>query len=161
MTCTLCGAANPEGAAYCVGCGGSLKDQPASAPEAEGQQQERRYYQGQGATAAAPAPVPVQQQQGSHYHQGNAPEDTKPMTLGDYMITMLVSWIPVVGLILLLVWGFSAGVNENKKNYARARLIYALISLGLFVVLIAVLVPFFYVVGREFNFPVEEYFYYY
>ena len=39
----------------------------------------------------------------------------------------LVYLIPVVGLILMLVWGFSAGTPAAKKNWARANLIWSII----------------------------------
>jgi hypothetical protein len=38
---------------------------------------------------------------------------------------MILSGIPLVGFILLLVWAFSSTENPNKKNYARAVLLWA------------------------------------
>ena len=158
VNCTVCGAQYQEGAAFCVGCGSNLKDQkpPAEQPP----EQERQYYQAQGGTAPAQVPVPLEQRQEARGQSGVI-QDNRPMSLGDYMITMLVSWIPLVGLVLLLVWSFSTGINENKKNYARARLIYSLIALGLAVVLLVGLVPLFYLGNRQLNVPFGDYFYYY
>lgn len=62
-----------------------------------------------------------------------------PMTLGNWMITILLTAIPCVGLIMLLVWGFGANATTTKKNYARAMLIYMVIVIVFYVILFAVL----------------------
>lgn len=50
--------------------------------------------------------------------------ETAPvMSLKDWVISVLISVIPVVGFIMLLVWSFSDSTNPNKKNWARATLI--------------------------------------
>ena len=43
----------------------------------------------------------------------------------------LVARIPVVNLIFFCIWSFQTDVNPNKKNWARSRLIWMGISLGL------------------------------
>ncbi len=53
--------------------------------------------------------------------------ENKPMSVGDWLITMIVTSIPIVGLIMLLVWAFSSGTNESKKNWAKAALIFYVI----------------------------------
>jgi phosphoglycerol transferase MdoB-like AlkP superfamily enzyme len=45
------------------------------------------------------------------------------MSLGSWIGSILLTFIPCVGIILLFVWSFSGGTNENKKNWARAQLI--------------------------------------
>lgn len=50
--------------------------------------------------------------------------ETAPvMSLKDWVISVIISVIPVVGFIMLLVWSFSDTTNPNKKNWARATLI--------------------------------------
>ena len=62
--------------------------------------------------------------------------ENKSMSVGDWIITMLITAIPLVGLIMLFVWGFSEGTNESKKNWAKATLIfYAIIFVLYFVFL--------------------------
>lgn len=53
--------------------------------------------------------------------------DDRPLTIGNYLVLMIVGAIPVVGLIMMLVWAFSGNSNTNRKNYARANLILMLI----------------------------------
>jgi len=57
------------------------------------------------------------------------------MSLGDWIITLVVLSIPVVGLIMMLVWAFSSGTNPNKANYCKAALIFFLILIVLFFLL--------------------------
>ena len=50
--------------------------------------------------------------------------ETAPvMSLKDWVISVLISFIPVLGFIMLLVWAFSDSTNPNKKNWAKATLI--------------------------------------
>jgi hypothetical protein len=54
----------------------------------------------------------------------NIQGETAPvMSLKDWVISVLISFIPVIGLIMLLVWAFSDSTNPNKKNWAKATLI--------------------------------------
>ncbi|HET7560864.1 MAG TPA: hypothetical protein VFJ87_00610 [Rhodanobacteraceae bacterium] len=66
-----------------------------------------------------------------------APRDST-MSLGDWLITLIVLCIPIVGLIMAFVWGFSSGTNINKQNFCRATLILWLILIALYIVLFAV-----------------------
>lgn len=53
--------------------------------------------------------------------------DNSVMTIKDWLITMLITAIPLVGIIMLFVWAFSDGTNVNKSNYAKASLIWLVI----------------------------------
>jgi len=61
-----------------------------------------------------------------------------PMTLGDWLITLIVTYIPFVGFIMLFVWAFGDGAHPSKKSWAQAVLIFVAISFILFIVLIVV-----------------------
>ena len=61
------------------------------------------------------------------------------MTTGDWLVTMLLTFIPIVGLVLLFVWAFSSDTNPNKANWAKATLIWAVILTGLYFLLFMVL----------------------
>jgi len=47
----------------------------------------------------------------------------------DWFLTILIAGIPLVGLIMLLVWAFGSENNANKSNWAKATLLWALISI--------------------------------
>ncbi len=55
------------------------------------------------------------------------PKPEMPMTIGDWIITLLISYIPVVGFIMTIVWALTAS-NTSKKNYARVNLLFMLVG---------------------------------
>ena len=65
----------------------------------------------------------------------NKPPEREPeMSVGDWIITLLITMIPCVGLIMLIVWAAS-NENKTKRNFARAYLIFIGIMLVLSIVL--------------------------
>jgi hypothetical protein len=42
----------------------------------------------------------------------------------DWIITLLITYIPIVGFIMLFVWAFGSQENPNKANWAKATLIW-------------------------------------
>jgi uncharacterized BrkB/YihY/UPF0761 family membrane protein len=67
----------------------------------------------------------------TNYQSSYAPPEQAPVTVGDWVLTILVTAIPLVGLIMLFVWAFSVGTNVSKANWAKAMLIWALIGMVL------------------------------
>ena len=64
----------------------------------------------------------------------------KPLTTGEWFVTLLVLALPLVGLVMYFVWGFGAG-NISRRNFCRAALIWLGIGLGLAVLtMIAILI---------------------
>ncbi len=62
-------------------------------------------------------------------------QDQSPiMSIGEWIITLIVTAIPVVGLVMLFVWGFGSTTNPTKANFAKATLIFALIAVGVWVI---------------------------
>lgn len=88
-----------------------------------------------------PAPTSNTYQGQSNYSQqplypqsySNAVTQTpvKEMTVGEWMLTIFLSGLGIIGLILLFVWGFGDSTPQPKKNYARAMLIWQAISVVL------------------------------
>ena len=60
------------------------------------------------------------------------------ISLGEWMWSLLLTFIPIVNIIALIVWSVSETTNPNKKNFARARLIYAGIGIVVWIVLLIV-----------------------
>ena len=59
----------------------------------------------------------------------NSPEPMYPaITLGDWMLTILLLALPIVNIIMLFIWAFGGGTNPTKVNFAKAVLIWMLIS---------------------------------
>jgi len=45
------------------------------------------------------------------------------MTIQEWVLTLIISLIPIIGFIMLFVWGFSSTSNANKANFAKSALI--------------------------------------
>lgn len=64
----------------------------------------------------------------------------KPLTTGEWFVTILILGLPLVGLIMHFVWAFGDG-NVSRKNFCRAVLLWMAIAFGLAIVaLVAFLV---------------------
>lgn len=63
-----------------------------------------------------------------------------PMSIGEWLLLMLIMVIPCVNIIMLFVWGFSGDPNKvNRANYCKAMLIWMLIGAVLSAILSATL----------------------
>ena len=51
---------------------------------------------------------------------------------GEWVLTFLITAIPLVGFIMLFVWAFGSGTNESKTNWAKAALIWFAIIIGIY-----------------------------
>lgn len=67
----------------------------------------------------------------------NQQQQAPVMSTKDWVITLLIRLIPLVGLIMLFVWAFGSGENPNKSNWAKAMLIVMVIGFIFFVIIIA------------------------
>ena len=54
-----------------------------------------------------------------------------PISVGEWIITTIILAIPIVGFIMLFVWGFGSNTQPSKANWAKA----ALIMMGIGIVL--------------------------
>ncbi len=61
-------------------------------------------------------------------------DQNRPLTVGDWVITLIVLSIPVVNLIFLLYWALSSNSNVNRKNLCIAYLILMAIFIGIAIV---------------------------
>lgn len=61
-------------------------------------------------------------------------DDPTPMTIGQWLLTIIVLAIPCVGIIMYFVWAFGTG-NVNRKNYCRACLIITAVVVVLWILM--------------------------
>ncbi len=66
------------------------------------------------------------------------------ISFGNWVGSVLLSMMPIAGIIALLVWAFSGETNTGKKNWARATLlvyaIFAVLTILLYVVLVVLMI---------------------
>lgn len=55
----------------------------------------------------------------------------QPMTVGQWMLTIFLSSLGIIGIVMLFIWAFDSTTPLVKKNYARAMLIFQAIAVGL------------------------------
>ena len=60
----------------------------------------------------------------------------EPVSMGEWMISMLLMCIPCVNIVLMFVWAFGSNVNKSKSNYFKAALVWTGISLALSVIMV-------------------------
>ena len=160
MICKNCSAQIPDGSKFCTACGHKIVVEPfvASKPQQPPQTQHTQTPLQAQPTQVPPQTQPtqeppqppytqipsqVQQGQGAPYNLNDAQQQTvskntaldAPLTVLDFFLMSLLSFVPIIGFIFLLIWAFSGNTNINRKNYARAALIWILVSIGLVILL--------------------------
>lgn len=49
------------------------------------------------------------------------------VSVGNWMLTLFLTFIPIVNIIMLIVWAVSASTPPSKSNWAKAMLLWMLI----------------------------------
>ena len=93
-----------------------------------------------------PTEQPYAQQAAASYQVPQQPQYAPPMapmvesdstlTMGQWMLNIFLVAIPVVNIIMLFVWGFSASTAPAKKNWARANLIWLAIGIVVYILIL-------------------------
>lgn len=164
MICKNCSAQIPDGSKFCTACGHKIvvepfiaskpQQPPQTPPQAQPTQVppqaqptqvplQTTYTQAPPQAPYTQIPPQVQQGQVPPYNLNDAQQQTvsknpaldAPLTVLDFFLMSLLSFVPIIGFIFLLIWAFSGNANINRKNYARAALIWILVSIGLVILL--------------------------
>ncbi|MEG1069644.1 MAG: zinc-ribbon domain-containing protein [Ruthenibacterium sp.] len=69
-----------------------------------------------------------------------APHNDDPVTMGEWMLDLIVLNIPLLGFIMTFVWGFGTSAKPSLRNFARAMLVFKVILFILTVLLIVLFV---------------------
>lgn len=69
------------------------------------------------------------------YQQPYQSDVEPPVSVGEWMLTMLLMAIPCVNIIMLFVWAFGSGAPKSKSNWAKASLIWIAIAIVLEIVI--------------------------
>ena len=60
------------------------------------------------------------------------------LSVSDWLITLLISAIPLVGFIMLFVWAFSSNVPASKSNWPKATLVLMVIGIVLAIIILVI-----------------------
>lgn len=152
MVCNSCGrTSGNENANFCDYCGASLKGKDtyvavenAYSGESQADVSKDSYsntfsyssgnVESQG-NSQAPRTV-----YGGNYVPNTEDGNEKPVSFWNFLGSMLIPFIPIVGpivyLVMLLVWSFGSDTNPSKKNWARAMLVFGIICFAIAIIFI-------------------------
>lgn len=60
-------------------------------------------------------------------------QNNQPVKTGDWVVTLLITAIPVIGFVMLFVWAFGNNANPSKANWAKATLLWFAIIIILYI----------------------------
>ena len=157
--CPQCGAPLPESCLFCPSCGASCarpsqpESQPAvpaegpvpadfsaetaaedAAPPAGDPAPETAQPDDGGQTPPPPGPGPRYAAQPPRRTPRPVPAaapDKNEMTTGRYLLCLILFAIPVVGLVMMFIWGFGRDGNVHRRRLARAALLFTALVLVL------------------------------
>lgn len=124
MNCQNCGRPLMENTKFCEGCGEPVDN--AVVVKATPSQKPRPAVPETPATPVSPTVTDP---------YGKLLGDDE-MTVSAWLMTMVITGLPVIGLIMLFVWGFGSDTPLVKRNYCKAMLIIYAIWLVVIIFLI-------------------------
>lgn len=135
--CDKCGTLVSGEGSFCPNCGATLPaavtlDKPVMSDPMPNQSAPN-YYGGQTNQAQQSynpnqAQMPVYPQ---NYNNAGIGDNYRPMTVGSWVGTLILSSLGIIGLIFLFIWAFDSSTPQPKKNFARGYLVVMAISLGI------------------------------
>lgn len=66
----------------------------------------------------------------------------RPLTTGEWFVTLLVLALPIIGIVMHFVWAFSDG-NVGRRNFCRAALLWLAVGVALGILVLITVVVFF------------------
>ena len=60
-------------------------------------------------------------------------QNNQAVKVGDWVITLLITAIPLIGFVMLFVWAFGSNTNPSKANWAKAAIIMYAIVIALYI----------------------------
>lgn len=55
----------------------------------------------------------------------------KTMSVKDWLVTLIITALPLIGIVMLFVWAFGNNENPVRQNWAKAQLLLVAIILAL------------------------------
>ena len=71
----------------------------------------------------------------------------EPVSLLDWIGTILIAIRPCAGIIVYIIWAFSKDTKKSKANYCKAMLLLMLVAIVLYIIVIVVFAGFFVILA--------------
>ncbi|MEX0929341.1 MAG: hypothetical protein WD266_12555 [Balneolales bacterium] len=65
-------------------------------------------------------------------NQLNTDSRDEPVSVGEWMLTILVSFIPLINIVMYFIWAFGKNTKHSKSNWARAILLWLTIVMAFY-----------------------------
>ncbi|MBQ2885843.1 MAG: zinc ribbon domain-containing protein [Alphaproteobacteria bacterium] len=144
--CNKCGNELQKGAIICRSCGQRFIGVPSAGDTVSNKQKKAKSVREEKMKvkekSKAPAESRVKDDVASvqeNVQKKAVISNDSVLTTGNFISMYVLQLIPCVNIIMLFIWAFGKSSNLNKRNYARAQLIVAVIALVLIFTLYAVL----------------------
>ncbi len=82
---------------------------------------------------------PSIQSQLQYQYQPSQDNLEEPMSMGEWMISLLVMFIPCVNIVMMFVWAFSSKEKKSKSNFFKAYLIFFAIAIVFAIIMTVVM----------------------
>lgn len=79
-------------------------------------------------------------------------QNEQPISVGQWMLNLFITYLPLVNFIMLIVWAVSNDIPKSKSNWAKARLIWMAIGIFLAIMFYGLIFAFIAAVGGFDNF---------
>jgi len=140
--CTACGSNIPEGRRFCPACGAMLDPNAQRAPETSYTDPYAGAYPGgYGHPVYQTAPPAPSATTPTYVYQNLDKLRERVMSTGEYFSSLLLMFLPVIGLIIQIIWACGGARNKNRIHLARGYLLftlimYILIAVGVYYVVV-------------------------
>jgi len=93
------------------------------------------------------------QKEGDQQPEYIAPEaELAPvLRFGDWLIMLIISFIPIINIIVLFIWAVDSSANPNRRGFARAMLLLIGVYCALMVFYFGYIAGIFYQIGTMFE----------
>lgn len=67
-------------------------------------------------------------------------DNPEPVTMKEWIITMLILMIPLVNIVMPFVWAFGGNTNPSKANFFKAQIIFAVVAIVIWFLFVGALI---------------------
>ena len=65
-------------------------------------------------------------------------QENQVVKMGEWMVTYLITMIPLIGIIMMFVWAFGSNTKPSKANWAKAALLWGVIVVAIYILIAVV-----------------------
>lgn len=73
-------------------------------------------------------------------HPQTVSGNTGIVGIGEWLVTLILTAIPIVGIVMLFVWAFGSDTKPSKANWAKATLVFVAIAVVFYILVIVVII---------------------